>query len=429
VPPASVGVCVVGGGPAGLLLALLLAKRGTDVLVLEGHEDFEREFRGEVLQPSTAHLLDALGLLEYVRAQPHSLLEAAKVRLNGRDIGEFSFKRIVPEYPYAIWMPQPIFLNAIRRKAETFPSFRCWMGAKVTRLIEEGGRVVGVAGLRHGSEAFEVRADIVVGADGRHSTLARLGGFTAEYEHHDFDVIWFTIEQPPGWSSTFYVSLGTPVRGLMLPKYPHHIQAGILLPTGEWRRWRQQGLAFVAERVRRFDPIFRGFADGLRDLTPFFPLEGIIRLVKDWARDGLLLIGDAAHTMSPAGAIGVNVAVATAAVAAQVLYPRLGHGPIAREHLLEVQRLRENDVRTLHRLQLGAQRVLLSQSSANPLVRWAVPRLLPLVLRSPLLPRVQRRIFFGAPLPPLDPAFRFSGGPRNGPPHPPTLGMPRGAPR
>ena len=403
----NVSTCIVGGGPAGLMLGLLLAKRGADVLVLEGHETFDREFRGEVLQPSTAHLLDELGLLEYVKAQPHSLLEAGKVRLNGREIGEFSFKRIAPQYPYAIWMPQPIFLAALLRKAEALPTFKCWMGAKVTELIEEDGRVVGVRGRHHGREPFEVRADVVVGADGRYSTIARLGGFRPEYEHHDFDVIWFTIEQPPGWSSTLYVSLGRRVRGLMLPKYPHHIQAGILLPTGEWRRWRQDGVAAVAERVRRLDPIFTGFADSLTDFTPFFPLEGIIRLVEDWARDGLLLIGDAAHTMSPAGAIGVNVAIATAAVAAQELYPRLGHGPIAHEHLRAIQRLREDDVRTLHRLQLGAQRVLLSQGSRNPVVRWLVQTALPLILRSPLLPRVQRRLFFGAPLPPLDPAFSF----------------------
>ncbi len=398
--------CIVGGGPAGLMLGLLLAKRGADVLVLEGHEDFEREFRGEVLQPSTAHLLDELGLLEYVKAQPHSLLEAGKIRLNGNEIGEFSFRRIAPQYPYAIWMPQPIFLAALLRKAEQLPSFQCWMGAKVSKLLEEEGRVVGVSGLRHGKEPFEVRADVVVGADGRYSAVARLGGFTPEYEHHDFDIIWFTIDQPPGWSSTFYVSLGD-VRGLMLPKYPHHIQAGLVLPTGEWRRWREEGVAAVAERVRRFDPIFAGFADTLRDFTPFFPLEGIIRLMREWARDGLLLIGDAAHTMSPAGAIGVNVAIATAAVAAQEIYPRLGHGPISREDLRAVQRLRADDVRTLHRLQLGAQSVLLSQGSRNSIVKWLVPKVLPLVLRSPLLPRFQRRLFFGAPLPPLDPAFSF----------------------
>ena len=401
-----VGACIVGGGPAGLMLGLLLAKRGAPVLVLEGHEDFEREFRGEVLQPSTAHLLDELGLLDYVRAQPHSLLEAGKIRVNGDEVGQFAFKRIAPEYPYAIWMPQPIFLAALLRKAEPLPSFRCWMGAKVTALIEENGRVVGVRGMRHGRETFEVRADVVVGADGRYSAVARLGGFKPAYEHHDFDIIWFTIEQPGGWSSTLHVSLSDRIRGLMLPKYPHHIQVGIILPTGEWRRWRQEGVAAVAERIRRFDPVVAGFADELRDFTPFFPLEGLIRLIDDWARDGLLLIGDAAHTMSPAGAIGVNVAIATAAVAAQVLYPRLGHGPIPREALREVQRLREDDVRTLHRLQLGAQRVLLGQSSRNPLLRWLRPRLLRLALNSPLLPRVQRRLFFGAP-PPLDPAFSF----------------------
>jgi len=401
-----VSTCIVGGGPAGLMLGLLLAKRGVDVLVLEGHENFDREFRGEVLQPSTAHLLDELGLLEYVLAQPHSILEAGKVRLNGVEMGEFLFKRIAPEYPYAIWMPQPVLLSALLRKAEPFPSFQCWMGAKVSKLIQEDGCVVGVSGIRHGNEPFEVRADVVVGADGRYSAVAKLGGFKAEYEHHDFDIVWFTIEQPPGWSSTLYVSLG---KGLLLPKYPHHIQAGMALPTGEWRRWRQEGVAAVAERVRRFDPICAGFADTLKDFTLFFPLEGLIRMIDDWARDGLLLIGDAAHTMSPAGAIGVNVAIATAAVAAQELYPRLGRGPISRADLQVVQRLREADVRTLHRLQLQAQKVMLAQVNSSPIAKWIVPKVLPLVLRSPLMPRIQRRIFFGAPLPPLDPAFSFRG--------------------
>jgi 2-polyprenyl-6-methoxyphenol hydroxylase-like FAD-dependent oxidoreductase len=351
--------------------------------------------------------LDELGLLDYILAQPHSLLETGKIRLDGHEVGEFSFKRIAPQYPYAIWMPQPIFLDALLRKAQPLPSFDCWMGAKVTTLLEEDGRVVGVRGLRHGKEPFEVRTDVVVGADGRYSAVARLGGFKPAYEHHDFDIIWFTIEQPAGWSSTFYVSLGE-FRGLMLPKYPHDIQAGLVLPTGEWKRWRQDGIAAVAERIRRFDPIFTGFAASLKGFTPFFPLEGLIRLIDDWARDGLLLIGDAAHTMSPAGAIGVNVALATAAVAAQTIYPRLGHGPIAHEHLRDVQRLREGDVRTLHRLQLGAQTVVLSQGRRNPAVRWLLAKVLPVFLRSPVLPRVQRRLFFGAPLPPLDPAFTFS---------------------
>ena len=312
------------------------------------------------------HLLDELGLLPYILAQPHSLLTEGLVRLNGTNIGGFQFTTIVPEYPYAIWMPQPIFLRALVHKAAPFPSFQCWMGARVSGLIEDNGTVVGVQGLRDGQEPFEVCADVVVGADGRYSRLRRLGHFEVEYAHHDLDIIWFVVERPPDWPNTIYVSLGQDVRGLILPKYPQHLQAGIVLPADAWRHWRDDGVTAVADRVRRFDPAFTAFADSLHDFTPFFPLEGRILLVQDWARDGMVLIGDAAHTMSPAGAIGVNVALATAAVAAQVLYPLLGHGPIAHEDLHTIQQLREGDVRTLHRFQLGAQRVLLGPVGSDP---------------------------------------------------------------
>jgi 2-polyprenyl-6-methoxyphenol hydroxylase-like FAD-dependent oxidoreductase len=178
------------------------------------------------------------------------------------------------------------------------------------------------------------------------------------------------------------------------------------MPPDGWRRWRDAGVAAVAERIRRFDPIFKGFADGLTDFTPFFPLPGTLSLVRGWARDGIVLIGDAAHTMSPAGAIGVNVALATAAVAAHVIFPQLGQSPIPRSALAEIQRLRDDDVRTLHRVQRGVATVL-APGGGTSFTRRLRAVLLPLIVRSPLLSLIQRRVFFTVPLPPLDPAFTF----------------------
>src|SRR5882672_1854445 len=380
VESARADACIVGGGPAGLMLGLLLAKRGARVIVLEGHPNFDREFRGEVLQPSTSRLLDQLGLLDYIFAQPHLKLTDGLLRVRGRVAATLDFRKISPEYPYAIWMPQQVFLEALAKKGASFPGFTCWMGAHVNEMVEENGAVVGVRGKRHGKEPFEVRADVVVTADGRFSEVRRLGGFETAYESHDFDLLWFVIDPPPDFKKTIYFSLGTIPSVLMLPKYPNLIQVGLLLDKDEWRDWKKLGVPAVAERLRRLDPVFADFAGKLRDFTPFFPLAAIIALVRDWARDGLLLIGDAAHTMSPAGAIGVNVALATAAVAAQEIHPRLGRGPMAKKDLARIQKIREPDVRTLHRLQRTAGNVLLGSGSGHPALRAFIQRGLPLIV-------------------------------------------------
>ena len=400
-------VCVVGAGPAGLLLALLLAKRGADVIVLEGHQTFDREFRGEILQPSAIRLLDRLGLLDNILSKSHTKLTEAVYRINGRHAGSFQWDRIAPEYPYAIWMPQPSLLAILHDTASRFAGFRCWMGARVEELVERDGSVEGVRGTRSDVGAFEVRADVVVGADGRHSIVRRLAGAEADYEHDDFDVVWFLARRPAEWYDTMYFVLGQEVQGVLLPRQAGEIQAGLLLPKGQWRHWRHQGVGYVADRVRRLDPIFTEFADELRDFGAFFPLSGLLRLVRQWSRDGLLLIGDAAHTMSPTWGVGVNVALVTAAVAAQVIFPRIGRGSIPAGELAQVQRAREGDVRLLHRFQRNVQQALIVQPYTNPWLARLLPQLLPFLLLSPILPLLQRWLLFETSMPAIDREFSF----------------------
>ncbi len=399
----------MGAGPAGLLLAALLANRGADVIVLEGHQTFEREFRGEVLQPSALRLLDRLGLLDDILSQPHARLTEAIYRINGRRSGGFEWSRIAPEYPYAIWMPQPALLALLRDKAKRGAGFQCWMGARVEELVERNGKVVGVRGTRDGAHTFEIRADVVVGADGRNSIVRRLTRARVEYEHDDFDVVWFLAQRPTDWYDTMYFVLGQEVQGVILPRHAGEIQAGILLPKGQWRDWRQRGVSYVADRVRRLDPVFAPFSDGLRDFRPFVPFSGALRLVSEWSRDGLLLIGDAAHTMSPTWGVGVNVALVTAAVAAQVIFPRTGRGPVPGAVLARVQEEREGDVRRLHQFQQNVQQALIVQPYANPWLAWALPKLLPFLLESPILPLLQRWLLFETSMPPIDPEFSFRG--------------------
>jgi 2-polyprenyl-6-methoxyphenol hydroxylase-like FAD-dependent oxidoreductase len=206
-----------------------------------------------------------------------------------------------------------------------------------------------------------------------------------------------------------YFVLGQDVQAVVLPRHAGEIQVGLLLPKGEWKRWRDRGLAHVAARLRGLDPVLGAFVAGLRDFQAFYPLSGVLSLVREWARDGALLIGDAAHTMSPTWGVGVNVALATAAEAAGVIFPWLGRGAVPAAALARVQRARAADVRLLHTFQRNVQQALIVQPYGNPWVAWLLPRLLPLLLASPVLPLLQRWLLFDTSRPAIDPAFRFSG--------------------
>jgi 2-polyprenyl-6-methoxyphenol hydroxylase-like FAD-dependent oxidoreductase len=195
------------------------------------------------------------------------------------------------------------------------PNFDLWFVSPVTELLRENGRVVGVHASRQG-EAINVRAKVTVGADGRTSMVRKKGEFEPEYEDHDFDLLWFTIPKPDGWDNTVRAFISKNHNYLTLPKYPHHIQVGILMKTGEFPEYRKKGIEALRKELLEAHPILKDFAMSLKDFSPFVVLAAVAERMKEWAKDGVILIGDSAHTCSPAGAIGVSVAVGTSIVAA-----------------------------------------------------------------------------------------------------------------
>ena len=343
-------VCIVGGGPAGMVLALFLAQRGIRVLVLESHKDFEREYRGEVLMPRFIQMMQQIGLADYLETYPHLKLKNFELFLKDKLLVSLSLSDLCRDAPYALWMPQPILLNAFLDKAKSFSNFEIRFGVTVRDLLQDNGIVTGVIAEEKG-EKFEIRSKVTVGADGRSSIVRKAGAFEFEYEHHDFDVIWFTIKQPLHYENTVRVFFSSHHRYLILPKYPDCIQCGLLVPKGEFSHVRSQGIEAIRRELLEAHPVMRDFADSLKDFSPFNVLQARVSYVKKWAREGCLLIGDAAHTCSPAGAIGVAVAVATALVSADVLIKAFQEKNFSEETLSEVQRRRAQDVKTIQRWQ------------------------------------------------------------------------------
>lgn len=393
-----VDVCIAGAGPAGMVLGLLLAKLGVKVLVCEHHPDFEREYRGEVLMPRFTQMFRQIGLFEHIEKYPHLKLAELEGYYQAKRILNISFSEIAPEAPFAIWMSQPILLQALLDQAKQYPNFELWFGARVESLMEEGTVTKGAI-IHKGKETVEVRANITVGTDGRFSTVRRRGDFELEFEDHAFDVIWFTIPRPAGYDHYVRFFFSPTSNYLILPKYPDSIQCGLVIPKGAYLNYLKQGIDSIREVLLKSHPLFHPFAKNLKNFSAFSLLQAKIEYIKKWAKNGVILVGDSAHTCSPAGAIGVSVAVASAIVAADVIYDCLQKKDYSEQALGRLQELREAEVRHILNRQKAFSRILLP---ASPWLRGLAPFIFQFLTKSGLFRILQRDLMvMKKPLPVL----------------------------
>ena len=360
---------VVGGGPAGMMLGLLLARAGIEVVVLEKHADFLRDFRGDTIHPSTLELMHELGLLDAFLELPHQKITELKAWFGGTELTLADFTHLPTHCRFIALMPQWDFLDFLAREAARYPAFRLHMQAEVTGLIEEARRIVGVRG--HTSEgALEIRADLVVDADGRHSTVRQAAGLAVEQLGAPLDVLWFRLPRFSGDPDETAIRFGSG-QLLVLLNRGEYWQCGYGIAKGSLEEIRAKGLPELRRHITDLAPFVLDRVGALDDWQRIKLLSVRVDRLPRWYRPGLLCIGDAAHAMSPVGGVGINLAIQDAVAAANLLTEPLRNATLTETHLLRVQRRRELPTRVIQRLQMLIQNqvianVLASRGTSRP---------------------------------------------------------------
>ena len=381
--------CIAGGGPAGMMLGYLLARAGVDVVVLEKHGDFLRDFRGDTVHPSTLELMHEAGLLQEFLGRPHQEVRELGIEFGNETIPIGDFTHLPTRCKFVALMPQWDFLDFLAGHARRYPGFHLRMQAEVTDLVWAEKRVTGVRGKAPGKE-FEVRAPLTVGADGRHSTVRKCAGLEVMNLGAPMDVLWMRLSRKPDDPQPTFGRVDAGKLMVMLNRETYW-QCAFVIPKGGFERLRQNGLPAFREQIAAFSPLLRDRVNELRDWKDVSLLTVAVDRLKQWFLPDLLCIGDAAHAMSPIGGVGINLAIQDAVAAANLLAGKLATGAVTEDDLRAVQTRRMFPTRATQWLQIVAQNRIIKRvlDTTGPMTP---PWPLKLLRRWPRLRRILPRI-------------------------------------
>ena len=379
--------CIVGGGPAGMMLAFLLARAGIPIVVMEKHADFLRDFRGDTVHPSTLEIMHELGLLDEFLKLPHSVVRQVSMQIGEDRLVIGHFEHLPVHCKFIALMPQWDFLNFIADHGRRYRTFDLRMQTEAVDLIEENGCVVGVHARTTDGEV-EIRADLVVGCDGRHSIVRAKARLESDNYGAPMDVMWFRLSRKPGdFEETFgHIEDG---RMMVMLNRGDYWQCAYVIPKGTADEVRRAGLDKFRKTVAVMSPFVRDRVNEIESWDMVKLLTVAVDRLRRWCGCGLLCIGDAAHAMSPIGGVGINLAVQDAVAAANILAEPLRGKMTTIDTLRDVQRRREFPTRFTQRLQ-----ILLQNNIIGPALRGTRPKapFFMKVLQWPLLRRIPGRL-------------------------------------
>ena len=387
--PRGTTCCIVGAGPAGVMLSLLLARAGIRVTLLEAHRDFDRDFRGDTIHPATLEVLDQIGLAKPLHELPHVKATSFRFVSNVAVDEAAVFSRLPTPFPYMMIMPQARFLEFLVKEAQRYPHFELVLGAHVDRLIEEDGAIRGV-GYRTSDGGGEVRAALTVATDGRFSRVRKLAGLEPVKQSGAMEVLWFRLpRRPEDTHDEAAIDVG-PRQIMAVLGRPHEWQFGYVGPPGRYREVKGEGLAAFRQSIAAMLPWLGDRVELLQGWDDVSLLSVEASRLTRWHRPGLLLLGDAAHVMLPVGGVGINCAIADAVEAANVLTEPLRNGYVEDRQLAEVQRRREGVTKFIQRFQSNIQQGMVAAFESGRMFRLPLP--LRLILRIPGLRNLPPRV-------------------------------------